>query len=182
VDEQRSSDSETPPGAEAGAAPGGAGNEPVDRGFFRDRLARGGEEALGRLAEELAGNPLVTAAVSRAFHARERAAQAQEAAMGVIGIPSTADVERLTRRLRSLSQRLEGIEDALDRLDARLASLSALDRVVDRLEANESRNPVEALGGRIDALGARIDELRAFVVPDQEPPPSSQERLTVSEG
>ena len=41
--------------------------------------------------------------------------------MGALGIPSAADIERLTRRLRSVSQRLEGIEDAVDRLDERLA-------------------------------------------------------------
>ena len=31
--------------------------------------------------------------------------------MGALNIPSAADVERLTRRLRSVAQRLEGIED-----------------------------------------------------------------------
>src|SRR3954453_1631977 len=96
--------------------------EPQEEGI-RDRLSRQGEEALGRLAEELAGNPIVTGALSRAFEAREKAVQAQEAAMGALGIPSAADIERLTRRLRSVSQRLEGIEDAVDRLDDRLASI-----------------------------------------------------------
>src|SRR3954466_14354318 len=90
---------------------------------IRDRLSRQGEEALGRIAEELAGSPLVVGALQRAFEAREKASQAQEAAMGALGIPSAADIERLTRRLRSVSQRLEGIEDAVDRLDERLASI-----------------------------------------------------------
>ena len=40
--------------------------------------------------------------------------------MGALNIPSAADIERLTRRLRSVSQRLEGIEDGVDRLDQRL--------------------------------------------------------------
>src|SRR5919199_2842226 len=96
--------------------------EPHDEGI-RERLSRQGEEALGRLAEELAGNPVVTAALSRAFEAREKAVKAQEATMGALGIPSAADIERLTRRLRSVSQRLEGIEDAVDRLDERLESI-----------------------------------------------------------
>ena len=43
--------------------------------------------------------------------------------MGALNIPSAADIERLTRRLRSVSQRLEGIEDGVDRLDERLAAL-----------------------------------------------------------
>src|SRR3954467_7157704 len=90
---------------------------------IRERISRQGEEALGRIAEELAGNPLVVGALSRAFEAREKATQAQEAAMGALGIPSAADIERLTRRLRSVSQRLESIEDAVDRLDERLASI-----------------------------------------------------------
>ena len=98
----------------------------ADEGL-KDRLARSGEDALGKLAQDLLENPLVNSAISRAFEARERAGQAQEAALGALNIPSAADVERLTRRLRSVSQRLEGIEDGVDRLDARMAALSAAD-------------------------------------------------------
>src|SRR3954453_13874543 len=87
-----------------------------DEGFV-DRLSRQGEEALGKIAEELIENPVVNGALTRAFEAREKAVQAQEAAMGALNIPSAADIERITRRLRSVSQRLEGIEDALDRLE-----------------------------------------------------------------
>src|SRR5918997_5673622 len=98
--------------------------EEYDEGL-RDRLGRQGEEALGKLAEELIGNPVVNAAISRAFDAREKALQAQEAAMGALGIPSAADVQRVTRRLRSVSQRLEGIEVALDRVESRLEGLGS---------------------------------------------------------
>src|SRR3712207_3750328 len=90
---------------------------------LRERLARQGEDALGKLAQELLENPLVNGAIARAFEAREKAVQAQEVAFGALNIPSAADVERLTRRVRSVSQRLEGIEDGVDRLDRRLASL-----------------------------------------------------------
>lgn len=93
-----------------------------DDNRFVDRVSRQGEEALGRIAEELIANPLVSGAVSRAFEAREKAVQAQEAALGALNIPSAADVERVTRRLRSVSQRLESIEDALDRVEERLAT------------------------------------------------------------
>jgi hypothetical protein len=41
--------------------------------------------------------------------------------MGAFNIPSAADIERLTRRLRSVSQRLEGIEDGVYRLDRALS-------------------------------------------------------------
>ena len=46
--------------------------------------------------------------------------------MGALNLPSAADLERLTRRVRSLSQRLEGIEDGVDRLDERLAAIAGL--------------------------------------------------------
>lgn len=87
---------------------------------LRERLSKQGEEALGKLAQDLLENPLINSALTAAFDARERAVHAQEAAMGALNIPSAADIERLTRRLRSVAQRLEGIEDSLDRLDRRL--------------------------------------------------------------
>jgi chromosome segregation ATPase len=96
-----------------------------DENRFVDRVSRQGEEALGRIAEELIASPLVSGAVSRAFEAREKAVQAQEAALGALNIPSAADVERVTRRLRSVSQRLESIEDTLDRLEERLTARAA---------------------------------------------------------
>ena len=66
-----------------------------DAGYtLRDRLSRQGEDALGRLAQELLENPLVTGAISKAFDARERAVQAQETAMSALNLPSAADLER----------------------------------------------------------------------------------------
>src|SRR3954453_13298711 len=102
---------------------------------LRERLTRQGEDAIGKLAQDLLENPLVNGAIARAFEAREKAAQAQEAALGALNIPTAADIERLTRRVRSVSQRLEGIEDALDRLDERLASngLSGVEAKLDAL-------------------------------------------------
>ena len=88
---------------------------------LRERLTKQGEDAIGKIAQDLLENPLVNGAIARAFEAREKAAQAQEAALGALNIPTAADIERLTRRVRSVSQRLEGIEDAIDRLDERLA-------------------------------------------------------------
>ena len=110
---------------------------------MRDRLTRQGEDAIGKLAQDLLENPLVNGAIARAFEAREKAAQAQEAALGALNIPTAADIERLTRRVRSVSQRLEGIEDAVDRLDQRLAGAglagleAKLDTIIERLDALE---------------------------------------------
>src|SRR5688500_8772718 len=107
---------------------------------IRERIARQGEDALGKLAQELLENPLVNSAITRAFDARERAVRTQEAAMGALNIPSAADVERLTRRLRSVSQRLEGIEDGVDRLDRRFEELTrAAQPPGDRLAAIEAQ-------------------------------------------
>ena len=39
---------------------------------LRDRLARQGEDALGKLANDLLENPLINSAITRAFSARER--------------------------------------------------------------------------------------------------------------
>src|SRR3954454_15255735 len=136
---------------------------------LRERLARSGEETLGRLAQDLLENPLVSGAIARAFEAREKASQAQELAMGALNIPSAADVERLTRRVRSVSQRLEGIEDGVDRLDERVASLGREAGLPDRLEAIE---------GRLDTLASEIGSLREAVA-GRNPVPSSQERLEV---
>jgi hypothetical protein len=88
---------------------------------LRERLSDSTEDRLGRALSDLLENPLLTGAIGRAFDAREKASQAQEVAMGALNIPSAADIERLTRRLRSVSHRLEGIEDGLQRLDRGLS-------------------------------------------------------------
>ncbi|MBF6621380.1 MAG: hypothetical protein ITG02_14270 [Patulibacter sp.] len=93
---------------------------PNDAKDLRDRVRGASEETIGRLAQELLSNPLVTGAVQRAMEIRERATQAQEAAFGALNMPTAADIERLTRRVRNVAQRLESIEDAVDRVDERL--------------------------------------------------------------
>src|SRR5690242_19557337 len=142
-------------------------NEDLQDEGLRERLSRQGEEALGRIAEELAGNPLVVGALSRAFEAREKASQAQEAAMGALGIPSADDIERLTRRLRWVSKRLEGIEDAVDRLDDRLATID------DRLEqanakaGNRSPSKKAQPDPRLEEIARDLAALRAAVAPGE---------------
>ncbi len=135
---------------------------------FVEKMSRQGEEALGKIAEELIANPVVNGAITRAFEAREKAVLAQGAAMGALNLPSAADIERITRRLRSLSQRLEGIEDAIDRLEERLASVGG-----------QSSNP--AVEQRLDEIARDLAALRESVSPSGNPMPRAQERLTVSE-
>src|SRR4051794_33472357 len=139
-----------------------------DSSGLRERLAKQGEETLGKLAQDLLENPLVSGALTKAFDARERAVHAQEAAMGALNIPSAADVERLTRRLRSVAQRLEGIEDALDRLDRRLETTTAA-------AASAGDAGVEQ---RLSELTTEVRRLAAAMeLPNQVP--REQERLKV---
>jgi chromosome segregation ATPase len=144
---------------------------PEQEQSFVDRISRQGEEALGKIAEELISNPVVNSAIARAFEAREKAVQAQEVAMGALNLPSAADIERVTRRLRSVSQRLEGIEDSIDRLDERVAASPAAsgDDRLGRIEA------------RLDEITRDIAALATLLAPGGDPVPRAQERLTVTD-
>jgi CRP-like cAMP-binding protein len=115
-----------------------------DKGL-KQRVTRQGEEAIGKLAQELLENPMVGRALAAAFETRERATRAQEVAMGALNLPSASDLERLTRRLRSVSQRLEGIEDGLDRVEQRIESIGGVASIEQRLAA------IEKALGRIEA-------------------------------
>ena len=121
-----------------------------DQQSIKVRMTKQGEEAIGKLAQELLENPVVSSALSAAFETRERAVRAQEAAMGALNLPSASDLERLTRRVRSVSQRLEGIEDGLDRVESRLDTpgskqsleerLGRIEATLERLEAQRTAN------------------------------------------
>ena len=139
----------------------------------RKSLKEQSEDALGKLAQDLLDNPLVSGALGRAFEARERAVQAQEAAMGALNIPSAADLERLTRRLRSVSQRLEGIEDGVDRLDARLEDIAA---ATPKATGDERLAAIEA---QLAGLANEIHSLRDAIGASQAHVPREQERLAV---
>jgi hypothetical protein len=123
---------------------------------LRERLQKQGEDALGQFAQQLLESPLVHRALAGAFDAREKASQAQEAAMGALNLPSAADLERLTRRVRSLSQRLEGIEDGVDRLDERLAGMLARPPagIEERLTGIEAA--LGKLGNEVEALRKKL--------------------------
>lgn len=145
--------------------------EPRQDEDFLERMSARAEEALGKVAEELISNPVVNGAITRAFEAREKAVQAQVTAMGALNLPSAADIERVTRRLRSLSQRLEGIEDAIDRLEERVEGASR----------SSERDRLASLEERLDEIGRDVAAVRLAVAPGDEPMPRAQERLTVSD-
>jgi hypothetical protein len=114
---------------------------------LRERLTTGTEDKLGKALADLLENPLITGTIGKAFDARERAAQAQELALSALNIPTAADIERLTRRLRSVSQRLEGIEDGVHRINRALTDGS----VERRLAAMEEQ--LKALSGKLSGTG-----------------------------
>jgi len=122
-------------------------------------MTRQGEEAIGKVAQELLENPVVSGALSAALETRERAMRAQEVALGALNLPSASDLERLTRRLRSVSQRLEGVEDALDRVEQRLESLGG--------------GPLEQRLGEIEQALERIEAALAAQATSSSKAPSS---------
>lgn len=147
ADAGNSEDDEGP--APAGQQPsestdaGAAGPENETR--FRERVTKQGEETIGKLAQDLLEHPMVTGALSAVFETRERATRAQEVAMSALNLPSASDIERLTRRLRSVSQRLEGLEDGIDQVAERLDRLGPLAELHARLGS------IEAALARIEA-------------------------------
>ena len=82
-----------------------------------------GESALGDLAQLLVENPWMNQALHVAFGVRERASEAGTAVIRNLNLPTGNDVDRLARRLRSLSERLEEVEDAIDRLSREIGEL-----------------------------------------------------------
>lgn len=87
----------------------------------RDRLAATGQGALGDVAQLLLENPLFNQALQVAFGARDAASQAASQARKGLNVATSADVDRLGRRLRAISDRLEEVEDRLDELTRRSA-------------------------------------------------------------
>ena len=89
----------------------------------QDGLRARSEQAIGELAQALIDNPTLHNAITTALGAREKAIEAQQAAMSALNLPSATDVERLERRLRSVSQRLEEAEEQIDDLSRELGAL-----------------------------------------------------------
>lgn len=81
------------------------------------------EQAIGEFAQAMLDSQVLENALAAAFGAREKAVEAQHAAMSALNLPSAGDVERLERRLRSLSHRLEEVEDQVDRVSRDLGDI-----------------------------------------------------------
>src|SRR5947208_2028992 len=82
----------------------------MDEGL-RERLTRQGEEALGKLAEELAGNPIVTAALQR-LEAIEDTLDRVEERIGALPVAESGD-ERILERLEEVVRDIAALREAL---------------------------------------------------------------------
>ena len=111
----------------------------------------------------------------RAFGARERAVSGAGGGDGSAQPPVGGRLERLTRRLRSVSQRLEGIEDGVDRLDQPLESLNS------KPAATGTDDRLAAIEGQLSKLSAELGALARALDTRPAPPPREQERLAVDE-
>jgi hypothetical protein len=134
-----------------------------DQAGLRKRIAGGAEDAIGRLADDLIENPVINSALSRAFSAREKVAQAQQSAMDALNLPSASELEKLGRRLRTISQRLEEVEDAVDKIGVRMETLG-----------DETRAPGAKISDQLDRIETRLEQLGRDV--------ATLRRSAVSEG
>lgn len=116
---------------------------------WRERISHAGEDAVGRIASELLGNPVVSNAIQGVMEASEKVSQAQDVAMGALNLPKAGDFDKLERRLRSLSERLERVEDVVDVLEEKAIKL---DRILERL-AKLEENSAET-----SASGAQLEQ------------------------
>jgi TolA-binding protein len=89
----------------------------------QESLRTRSEQAIGELAQALLDSQMLENALAAAFGAREKALEAQHAAMSALNLPSAGEVERLERRLRSVSQRLEGVEEQIDQVVGDVAEI-----------------------------------------------------------
>lgn len=87
---------------------------PPEGDNLKDRISSRGEEALSEVAQALLENPVFSQVLQSAFGAREAAGQVTAQAMRNVGFATQADLERLERRVRSISDRIEAVEDRLD--------------------------------------------------------------------
>lgn len=95
------------------------------------------EQAIGEFAQALLDSQVLENAVAAAFGAREKALEAQHAAMSALNLPSAGDLERLERRIRSLSQRLEEVEDQIDRVAREVGEVRRRAAARERAEAED---------------------------------------------
>jgi hypothetical protein len=94
---------------------------------IRDRISSRTEESIGDLLRALLDTPGLHQALQAATGARDLANSATGQAMKNLNVAAASDLDRVSRRLRSLSDRLEVLEDTLDQLSRDVAALNRED-------------------------------------------------------
>ncbi len=115
---------------------------------WRDRIQRQGEDAVGWLAQEVLDNQVVKGAVQGVTDAGQKVFETREMFFGVLDLSSASEMQKLTRRLRSISQRLEDVEDGFDRLSERTAGASSADVAT----------KISGLEDQLDALSQQLQK------------------------
>lgn len=127
---------------------------------WRDRLQRQGEDTLGKIVRDVAQNPWLGEALSAALRTGEKAAKAQEVALGALHLPTAADMDRLTRRIRSISHRLEEIEEGIDRVEGQVRATGEIDET-------------EGLEPRLASIEKQLDRLEKKLSQPASPQPAN---------
>ncbi len=82
------------------------------------RLVQSGEERVGRIAQQLLSNEKFLAAlqtlVSRSLAAKGTLDKSLRAALAAMNLPSTADLESLSRKVDDVEQLLSSVEAKVD--------------------------------------------------------------------
>jgi hypothetical protein len=130
--------------------------EAEEAGGISDSAAGRAEQLLGKLAGEVLESERLGKAFGRLLGARASATHVQEAAMGLLNVPTAGDIEKLTRRVRSLSDRLGGIEDSLTRIEGSLRRQG--DNISQRLDTIEKE---------LAGASRKIADLEAARLPDE---------------
>ena len=86
--------------------------EKEGNGGMVGKLAGKGEEALGRLMEELGRNPRVTDALDRAMSAKGRLDEASRSAIGGVGLAAAEEIRELREKVDGLEKRIADLEKA----------------------------------------------------------------------
>ena len=87
------------------------GKKPDDSGFVGG-LAERGEKAVNRLTEELARNPRVTDALSKAMSAKGKVDSSARRTLSQLGLAAADELKDLRKQIERLERRLARVEGA----------------------------------------------------------------------
>lgn len=86
------------------------------------------------LLNDVLSNPVTKTAMGRVQDARDTALATQEALLGLLNLPTAADVDTILHRVKSLSQRLELLEDAIENLNRSTATIASISKKLTDLD------------------------------------------------